>query len=234
MTRRGTSRSAGGQNVLSPRTRRRRRQAAQSLKGRSSPAGKHRGPETRENSAGEAPLTDKVCAAAVDQGTTGTRFMIFTHDGNVLATAYQEHVQHYPQPGWVEHDPMEIWEKTQQVIKEALAHGGVPPESISAIGITNQRETTIIWDRRTGRPIYNAIVWQDTRTREVCQKMIDDGFERVVRERTGLVSATYFSGPKLKWLLDHLPGARPHAERGEILFGTVDTWLIWWLTGGPR
>lgn len=183
---------------------------------------------------GRGSLTAKTYAAAVDQGTTGTRFMIFTHDGDVLASAYQEHVQHYPQPGWVEHDPREIWETTQQVIQEALSRGRIQPGAISAIGITNQRETTIVWDRRTGRPVYNAIVWQDTRTREICQKIIDDGFEPVVRERTGLVSATYFSGPKLMWLLDHVPGARTHAERGEVLFGTMDTWLIWWLTGGPQ
>ncbi len=179
-------------------------------------------------------MPDPLYVAAVDQGTTGTRCMIFTHSGDVQASAYQEHAQHYPQPGWVEHDPLEIWEKTCQVTHEALARGGVTPSQIAAVGVTNQRETTIVWDRQTGRPVYNAIVWQDTRTRDICQKIIDDGLEPAIRERTGLVSATYFSGPKLKWLLDALPGVRAHAERGELLFGTVDTWLIWWLTGGPR
>jgi len=172
--------------------------------------------------------------AALDQGTTGTRCMIFTHGGEVRATAYQEHRQYYPQPGWVEHDPVEIWEKTRHVIDAALAAGRVRAEEIAGLGITNQRETTIVWNRRTGAPAYHAIVWQDTRTRDLCQKIIDDGFEAEVKQRTGLVSATYFSGPKLKWILDHVPGARAHAERGDLLFGTVDTWLIWWLTGGPR
>ena len=178
-------------------------------------------------------MAEKTYAAALDQGTTGTRFMLFTHDGQVHATAYQEHEQICPQPGWVEHDPDEIWEKTRKVIGDALTQGGVISEHIAGIGITNQRETTIVWDRRTGAPVYNAIVWQDTRTRDICQKIIDDGFEPYVKHRTGLVSTTYFSGPKLKWILDNLPGARAHAERGEVLFGTVDTWLIWWLTGGP-
>jgi len=178
-------------------------------------------------------VADKVCAA-VDQGTTGTRCMLFTSDGQVRATAYQEHTQIYPQPGWVEHDPAEIWTTAQQVIGEALARGGVRPSQIAALGVTNQRETTILWDRRTGRPVYNAIVWQDTRTREICQQIIDDGFEPTIRARTGLVSATYFSGPKLRWILDTVPGVRAHAARGEVLFGTVDTWLIWWLTGGPQ
>ena len=171
--------------------------------------------------------------AAVDQGTTGTRFMIFTRDGRVHATAYQEHRQIYPQPGWVEHDPVEIWEKTQAVTRAAMAAGKVRAEQLAGIGITNQRETTLVWERSTGRPVYNAIVWQDTRTRELCRRMIDDGFEAHVRRSTGLLSATYFSGPKLAWLLDSVPGLRAHAERGGGLFGTVDTWLIWWLTGGP-
>lgn len=179
-------------------------------------------------------MAENTYAAALDQGTTGTRFMLFTHDGQVHATAYQEHEQIYPQPGWVEHDPREIWEKTGRVMQDALAQGGVRPEEISGIGITNQRETTIVWDRRSGSPVYNAIVWQDTRTRDICQKIIDDGFEPYVKQRTGLVSATYFSGPKLKWILDSVPGVRAHTERGEVLFGTVDTWLIWWLTGGPQ
>ncbi len=177
-------------------------------------------------------VAEKTFAAALDQGTTGTRFMIFTHDGQVRARAYQEHTQHYPQPGWVEHDPLQIWEKTSQVIREVLEQGDVRPDEIAGLGITNQRETTILWDRHTGTPVCNAIVWQDTRTRDICQKIIDDGFEPVVKQRTGLVSATYFSGPKLKWILDTVPGARTRAASGDLLFGTVDTWVIWWLTGG--
>jgi len=175
----------------------------------------------------------KKYAAAVDQGTTGTRFMIFDKAGQPVSAVYEEHEQIYPQPGWVEHDPMEIWEKTQQVIKAAMKKGGVVAEEIAGIGVTNQRETTIVWDPKTGKPYYNAIVWQCTRTRDICQKLIDDGMEPYVKESTGLVSATYFSGPKIKWILDNVPGVRKKAEKGEALFGNIDTWEIWWLTGGP-
>ncbi|HHS98450.1 MAG TPA: glycerol kinase [Chloroflexi bacterium] len=171
--------------------------------------------------------------AAVDQGTTGTRFMIFDHQGRVVASCYEEHTQIYPQPGWVEHNPTEIWEKTQRVIAGALAQGNIRPEQIAAIGVTNQRETTVVWDPHTGEPLHNAIVWQDTRTREICQQLIADGLEGTFRAKTGLPIATYFSGPKLKWLLDHVPGLREKAERGEAIFGTVDTWIVWNLTGGP-
>jgi len=179
-------------------------------------------------------MAERAYAAALDQGTTGTRCILFTRDGQVRATAYREHRQIYPQPGWVEHDPLEIWENSGAVLREALAQGGVLPAEICGLGITNQRETTLLWDRRSGTPLYKAIVWQDTRTRELCQRIIDDGFEPYVRQHTGLISATYFSGPKLAWILEHVPGARPLAERGAALFGTVDTWLIWWLTGGPQ
>jgi glycerol kinase len=160
--------------------------------------------------------------------------MVFTHDGKVASTNYEEHQQIYPQPGWVEHNPMEIWEKTQKVIKASLAAGNINPNDIAAIGVTNQRETTILWDKRTGQPVYNAIVWQDTRTRDICQKLIDDGMEPTVKQKTGLVSATYFSGPKIRWILDNVPGVRERAERGDVLFGNIDTWVIWWLTGGPN
>jgi glycerol kinase len=173
-------------------------------------------------------------AAAVDQGTTGTRFMVFTHDGKVHSSAYQEHEQIYPQPGWVEHDPMEIWRKTQEVIRAAMGNGSVTAADLAGIGVTNQRETAVVWEKATGRPVYNAIVWQDTRTREICQQLIDEGFEDTVKERTGLVIATYFSGPKIKWILDNVPGVRERAERGEVIFGNIDTWVIWWLTGGPQ
>jgi len=172
--------------------------------------------------------------AAVDQGTTGTRFMIFSPQGQVVGSHYQEHEQIYPQPGWVEHDALEIWRKTQEVIAGALKNSGVAPEEIAAIGITNQRETAIVWDPETGEPLHNAIVWQCTRTTEVCQDLINQGLEGKVREKTGLPIATYFSGPKIKWLLDHVPGLRGKAEAGKALFGTVDTWVIWNMTGGPK
>lgn len=173
-------------------------------------------------------------AAALDQGTTGTRFMIFSRDGRVMASEYAEHRQIYPQPGWVEHDPLEIWDKTCQVIAGALAKSKIDPQQIAGIGVTNQRETTVIWDPETGQPYYNAIVWQCTRTREICQRLIDDGMEATIRSITGLPIATYFSGPKIKWILDHVPNVRRQAQRGRALFGNIDTWIIWNLTGGPR
>ncbi|UCC87830.1 MAG: glycerol kinase GlpK [Anaerolineales bacterium] len=172
--------------------------------------------------------------AAVDQGTTGTRFMIFNRQGQVLASLYEEHQQIYPQPGWVEHDAREIWATTQRVISGTLAQSGITPADIAGIGITNQRETAIAWEAKTGKPLYNAIVWQDTRTRDICQRLQADGLEVTFRDRAGLPIATYFSGPKIKWMLDHVPGLRQMADRGEALFGNVDTWLIWNLTGGPQ
>ena len=175
----------------------------------------------------------KKYAAAVDQGTTGTRFMIFDQQGQPVSAAYEEHRQIYPQPGWVEHDPMEIWDRTQRVIKAAMEKGRVTVEEIAGIGVTNQRETTIVWNPRTGQPYYNAIVWQCTRTRDICQQIIDDGFEPYIEQNTGLVSATYFSGPKIKWILDNVEDVREKAEKGEAIFGNIDTWVIWWLTGGP-
>ncbi|MGQ9628479.1 MAG: FGGY family carbohydrate kinase, partial [Anaerolineae bacterium] len=175
----------------------------------------------------------KRYVAAIDQGTTGTRFMVFNERGQAVSTCYEEHRQIYPQPGWVEHDPMEIWEKTQKVIKESMARGGVKAGEISGIGVTNQRETTLVWDPKTGKPCYNAIVWQCTRTREICQQFIEDGYEPTIKKKTGLPVATYFSGPKLKWILDNVEGVRKRAEKGEAIFGNIDTWCIWWLTGGP-
>ncbi|MFL7794165.1 MAG: glycerol kinase GlpK [Anaerolineae bacterium] len=172
-------------------------------------------------------------AAAVDQGTTGTRFMVFDRRGEVVISMYEEHAQIMPQPGWVEHDAAEIWVKTQRVIAGALEKGSISPAEIAGIGITNQRETAVVWDPTTGEPLCNAVVWQDTRTRELCQQLIADGLEPTFRRKTGLPVATYFSGPKLKWLLDHVPGLRKKAEAGQALFGTVDAWLIWNLTGGP-
>jgi len=172
--------------------------------------------------------------AAVDQGTTGTRFMIFDQTGQVVVARYEEHTQIYPQPGWVEHDPMEIWTKTQKVIRDALAESGIEPGEIAGLGITNQRETTVVWDKATGQPVYNAVVWQCTRTTDICQRLKDAGLEGAFRIKTGLPVATYFSGPKIRWILDNVESAWSKAERGEALFGTVDTWLIWWLTGGPE
>ena len=172
--------------------------------------------------------------AAIDQGTTSTRCMIFDHAGRVISVAQKEHQQIYPQPGWVEHDPLEIWERTQEVVREALARAGARPADIAAIGITNQRETTVVWDKRTGRPYYNAIVWQDTRTKAICDALAAHGGQDRFRDKTGLPLATYFSGPKIQWLLDNVDGLRAEAERGNALFGNIDTWLIWNLTGGPN
>lgn len=168
---------------------------------------------------------------AIDQGTTSTRFIIFDHNGKIIAVDQQEHQQIYPKPGWVEHDPIEIWEKTQQVMKNALDKSGLQTGDLAAIGITNQRETTVVWESATGKPIYNAIVWQDTRTDDICAKLTANGGQDRFRSRTGLPIATYFSGPKVNWLLDNVPDARHKAENGELLFGNIDTWLIWNLTG---
>jgi glycerol kinase len=173
-------------------------------------------------------------AAAVDQGTTSTRFMIFDHSGKVVAIDQKEHEQIYPKPGWVEHDPMEIWQRTQEVIDGALKKSGVDPKDIAAVGVTNQRETTVVWDRATGKPVYNAIVWQDTRTDVICNELAKDGGQDRFRPKVGLPLATYFSGPKIKWILDNIPGVREKAEKGEVLFGNIDTWIIWNLTGGPN
>jgi glycerol kinase len=173
-------------------------------------------------------------AAAVDQGTTSTRFMIFTQKGEVVAVDQKEHEQIYPKPGWVEHDPLEIWQRTQDVVKDALATGRVSPGDLSGVGVTNQRETTVVWDRKTGRPVYNAIVWQDTRTDAICNQLARDGGQDRFRAKTGLPLATYFSGPKIKWILDNVTGVRASAERGDAIFGNIDTWVIWWLTGGPN
>jgi glycerol kinase len=172
-------------------------------------------------------------AAAVDQGTTSTRFMIFDHHGQVVGIDQKEHEQIYPKPGWVEHDPMEIWTRCQEVIEGALKKNNIDPSDIAAVGITNQRETTVVWEKATGKPVYNAIVWQDTRTDTICNELAKDGGQDRFRERVGLPLATYFSGPKVKWILDNVEGVREKAEKGEVLFGNIDTWVIWNLTGGP-
>lgn len=170
--------------------------------------------------------------AAIDQGTTSSRCIIFDHGGAIVAVDQREHRQIFPKPGWVEHDATEIWSKVQAVVAGALAKAGLRADQLSALGITNQRETTVLWDRATGRPVHHAIVWQDTRTSQLCAELGGaDGQDRF-REATGLPLASYFSGPKAAWLLDEVPGLRARAERGEIAFGTIDSWLIWNLTGG--
>jgi glycerol kinase len=169
---------------------------------------------------------------AIDQGTTSTRFIVFDCNGVIVALAQKEHVQIYPKPGWVEHDSNEIWRNTCAVITEALDKAGLTPKSLAAVGITNQRETTLLWDARTGTPLHNAIVWQDTRVDGLVAECAREGGPDRLRAQTGLPLASYFSGLKLRWLLDNVPDARKKAEAGEALFGTVDTWLVWNLTGG--
>lgn len=174
------------------------------------------------------------CVGALDQGTTSTRFIIFDHSGHIISVDQKEHEQIFPQPGWVEHDPLEIWQNTQDVIHGALARGRLSGSELVAIGITNQRETSVIWDRNTGRPFTNAIVWQCTRTHEICRELSKEGGQERFRDKTGLPIATYFSGPKTKWILDNIPEAREASLKGDALFGTMETWVIWWLTGGPE
>ena len=169
---------------------------------------------------------------ALDQGTTSSRCILFDKKGNICSMAQKEFSQIYPRPGWVEHNPMEIWSSQLAVLTEAMAMVGATPSDISGIGITNQRETTIVWDKETGEPVYNAIVWQCRRTAEKIDELIDQGYGDMIREKTGLVPDAYFSGTKIAWILSHVPGARERAEKGELLFGTVDTWLIYNLTKG--
>ncbi|PKO04497.1 MAG: glycerol kinase [Chloroflexi bacterium HGW-Chloroflexi-3] len=171
--------------------------------------------------------------AAIDQGTTSTRFIIFDLSGKIIASEQKEHQQIYPQPGWVEHDPLEIWQNTQEVITNTLQRSGIRTKEIAAVGITNQRETAVLWEKSTGKSVHPTIVWQDTRTDKICSQLAQDGGQDRFRAKTGLPLATYFSGPKVKWVLDNFPEIRERAENGEILFGNVDTWLIWNLTGGP-
>src|SRR5579883_3124012 len=171
---------------------------------------------------------------ALDQGTTSSRAVLLTEDGRVHAAAQQPFRQIYPRPGWVEHDPAEIWSSQIGVARQALAQAGIGADRVAAIGIANQRETTLLWDRKTGLPLYNAIVWQDRRTAEFCDRLRENGYEELLRRKTGLVSDAYFSGSKIRWLLDNIPGARQRASRGELAFGTVDSWLVWNLTAGAR
>ncbi|WP_347257796.1 glycerol kinase GlpK [Methylocaldum sp.] len=172
--------------------------------------------------------------AVIDQGTSSTRCILFDHTGRAGAMAQAEHRQFYPRPGWVEHDPLEIWRNAQAVVVEALRKAEVEADEIVALGVTNQRETLVVWDKITGKPVYPAIVWQDTRSAEICERLAIEGGQDRFRARTGLPIATYFSGPKLQWLLDNVEEARIQAERGELLCGTIDSWLVWSLTGGKE
>jgi glycerol kinase len=171
-------------------------------------------------------------AAALDQGTTSTRCMIFDHGGNVVAVDQRDHEQIYPKPGWVEHDPAEIWQRCREVMVGALEKAGAKADDLAGLGITNQRETTVVWDRNTGEPVYNAIVWQDTRTDKICNELAANGGQDRFRAKNGLPIATYFSGPKVRWMLENVDGARERAEAGDLVFGNIDTWCIWNLTGG--
>ncbi len=172
-------------------------------------------------------------AGALDQGTTSTRFMIFDHSGKVVGIDQKEHEQIYPKPGLVEHDPMEIWQRSEDVITGGLKKAKIQASDLAAVGVTNQRETTVVWETSSGKPVYNAIVWQDTRTDKICNDLAKDGGQDRFRSKVGLPLATYFSGPKVKWILDNVDGVRERAQRGEVLFGNIDSWCIWNLTGGP-
>jgi glycerol kinase len=171
-------------------------------------------------------------AAALDQGTTSSRAMVFNHEGRVVSVSQKEHEQIYPKPGWVEHDAKEIWARSQEVLDEALEEAGASKDDVAGLGITNQRETTVVWDRNTGEPIHNALVWQDTRTDKIVDELSADGGQARFQEKVGLPLATYFSGPKVRWILENVDGAREKAEAGDLAFGNMDTWLIWNLTGG--
>ena len=169
---------------------------------------------------------------AIDQGTTSTRFMIFDHSGAVVGVDQKEHEQIYPKPGWVEHDASEIWQRTTEVIKGGLDNAGLQPSDLVAVGITNQRETAVLWDKTTGEPVHNALVWQDTRTDKICDELAQDGGQDRLRSKTGLPLATYFSGPKIRWIFENVDGIREKAENGDVLFGNLDSYLIWKLSGG--
>ncbi|MDV3219919.1 glycerol kinase GlpK [Intrasporangium sp.] len=170
---------------------------------------------------------------AIDQGTTSTRAIVFDRSGSIVAMDQREHRQIFPRSGWVEHDPLEVWENVRAVVGGALGKANLDAQRIVAVGLTNQRETTLVWDRTTGKPVHNAIVWQDTRTQAICDELAGDVGPDRFTEQTGLPLATYFAGPKIRWILDHVEGARGRAERGELLAGTMDTWILWNLTGGP-
>jgi glycerol kinase len=179
-------------------------------------------------------MTNKKYILSLDQGTTSSRAIIFNYTGDIVSMSQKEFTQHFPQPGWVEHDPTEIWNTQLKVAKEAIQKANLNAKDIAAIGITNQRETTIVWDRETGKPIYNAIVWQDRRTSEFCDKLKEQSLTEIIRNKTGLIIDAYFSGSKIKWILDNVKGAREKANQGKLTFGTIDSWLIWNLTKGKK
>ncbi|AKK05883.1 glycerol kinase [Corynebacterium mustelae] len=179
-------------------------------------------------------MSDQRYVAAIDQGTTSTRCVVFDEEANMVGVGQFEHRQIFPQKGWVEHDPLEIWDNTRRAVAAALAEANVPREDIAAVGITNQRETTVVWNKHTGLPVYNAIVWQDTRTSVLCEELAGDHGADRWRDITGLRLNSYPAGPKIRWILDNVAGAREQAENGDLLFGTIDTWLLWNLTGGPE
>lgn len=174
---------------------------------------------------------EKQYVMSIDQGTTSTRAVIWDKKGNIISSSQRETTQYYPEPGWVEHDPSEIWITVQSVIADALIRGAIRPEEIASIGITNQRETTVIWDKQTGLPVYNAIVWQSRQTSEIADALIQAGHKQFIQDKTGLIIDSYFSATKIKWILDNVSDARSRAENGELLFGTIDTWIVWKLTG---
>ena len=178
-------------------------------------------------------MSDKYIIA-IDQGTTSSRAIIFNHGGQIVSVGQMEHEQIFPRAGWVEHDPMEVWTNVREVVAAALAKADLTPEAIHAVGVTNQRETTVVWDKATGEPVYNAIVWQDTRTAKIVDELGAELGQDRYKDRVGLPLATYFSGPKVKWILDNVEGARARAEAGELLMGNMDTWVIWNMTGGPE
>ncbi|WAH37725.1 glycerol kinase GlpK [Alicyclobacillus dauci] len=177
---------------------------------------------------------EKKYVMAIDQGTTSSRAILFDKAGQIVAVSQKEFTQIFPQSGWVEHDAMEIWGSVQSVISELLATHQVTAQEIAAIGITNQRETAVVWDKTTGQPVYNAIVWQSRQTADICEELKQKGYDDLFRSKTGLLIDAYFSGTKVKWILDHVPGAREKAEKGDLLFGTIDTWLVWKLSGGQK
>ena len=177
-------------------------------------------------------MTQENYVLAIDQGTTSSRAIIFDHSGRIVATGQREHEQIFPRAGWVEHDPMEIWESVREVVAQALSKASVNRHQIAAVGITNQRETTVVWNKETGEPVYNAIVWQDTRTQKIIEELGGDAGQDKYKDRVGLPLATYFCGPKVKWILDNVDGARADAEAGKLLMGTIDTWVLWNMTGG--
>ncbi|WP_344382950.1 glycerol kinase GlpK, partial [Georgenia ruanii] len=177
-------------------------------------------------------MSDEKFVLAIDQGTTSSRAIVFDHSGQIVATGQKEHEQIFPRAGWVEHDPKEIWTNVREVVGLALTRANLTHRDIAAVGITNQRETTVVWDKTTGEPVYNAIVWQDTRTDKIVAELGADGGPEKYKKQVGLPLATYFSGPKVKWILDNVDGAREKAESGDLLFGNTDTWVLWNMTGG--